>query len=226
MKIFKKIALTFLLLVVCCSPLILTGCFGDDPVEPKIEITTEFKTNYMLGEDLDVTGGILEYTNEKGKSISVAITSQMVTGFNSSSVGTRQVVVTYEDCTALVTYTVSPYDIDTTTFYWAHDELADGTRTYEYLKINEDLDIYMNSELVSSSSGPDASKNNIELYSKLTTLTRSIENNKVVYSGYYLLSGSNSTATVVITVENKNTITVKIESTVEAFQNELTFTKF
>ena len=102
MKKFIKIGLCFAFTLLLSASLLLTGC----KKEAKIELKEEFKVEYYIGEELDVTGGILNYTNEEGKTIPVAITSDMVTGFSSTQVGSRQLIITYEGATLLVDYTV------------------------------------------------------------------------------------------------------------------------
>ena len=72
----------------------------------KIEIYEGFKSEYNLNEQLDVTGGILTYTDETGKEKYVAITEDMVSGFVSTSFGERNMVVEYEGNTILYPYTI------------------------------------------------------------------------------------------------------------------------
>ena len=87
--------------------------------EDKITIHTPFKTQYYVGEQLDVTGGILNYTKD-GKTTQVAITSNMVTGFSSANAGTFNIVIYYQGLSVLVAYTVNEIpalNIDYNKFY-------------------------------------------------------------------------------------------------------------
>ena len=80
--------------------LVLTACLfaacGEDPVSPEIEIKAAFKTEYVIGDELDVSGGILAYTNEDGQTKDVEITEEMISGFTTETAGTRSMVLTYE----------------------------------------------------------------------------------------------------------------------------------
>ena len=63
------------------------------------------KTEYFVGEDLDLTGSVLEllYNNEKIETI--PMTANMVRGFFSGTAGTRELTISYlkETCTAQIT---------------------------------------------------------------------------------------------------------------------------
>lgn len=62
MKNKLKIILASCLMVLCCFSVLLVGC---SKTNAKIEIASQFKTTYYVGEELDVVGGILKYTDEK-----------------------------------------------------------------------------------------------------------------------------------------------------------------
>lgn len=70
-----------------------------------ISINTSFKTEYYMGEKLDLTGGTLNYTKD-GNTKQVNITSDMVNGFTSVSSGTRTLVISYQGFTCTVPYTI------------------------------------------------------------------------------------------------------------------------
>ena len=61
----------------------MTACF-EKPTEPSIEVSVEFKNEYLVGETLDVTGGFLTYTGKDGKETPVQITADMCEGFSST----------------------------------------------------------------------------------------------------------------------------------------------
>ena len=74
-----------------------------------ITMGTTPKTNYLVGETLDVTGGTIIVTKESGNTESLNITPGMVSGFNSTSEQLGQVLtVTHEGKTT--TYTVNITD--------------------------------------------------------------------------------------------------------------------
>ena len=66
-----------------------------------INITsTPYKTSYYVGEELNLDGLTVEATYSDGSTFVVTVTSDMVSGFDSSVAGTQTLTVTYEDCTA------------------------------------------------------------------------------------------------------------------------------
>ena len=115
MKKLGKILLTFLFAIVLATPFALVGC---NDIKEGIEIHTNFNTDYKLGEELDLLNGKITYTDEKGKETILEITSDMVTSFNTSRVGSYEMIITYEGYTITVPYTVSLYDVDVETYYY------------------------------------------------------------------------------------------------------------
>jgi len=53
------------------------------------------KTKYSIGEELDTTGGVIKVTYEDKSTGEINITSSMVTGYKSDTVGTQILTVTY-----------------------------------------------------------------------------------------------------------------------------------
>ena len=87
-----------------------------DKVNMKVKISGEFvlisvssisitsypnKTSYFVGEELDLTGLAVEAYYSDDSTSSVEVTSDMVSGFDSSVVGTQTLTVTYEGCTTI-----------------------------------------------------------------------------------------------------------------------------
>ena len=58
------------------------------------------KLSYKVGETLDVTGGKIEITYEDGSKTTLDITSEMITGFNTTSKGVKTITVAYKNKTA------------------------------------------------------------------------------------------------------------------------------
>lgn len=84
----------------------LTACGPEaTPTPDGISIHTNFDTTYYVGEELDITGGILNYTKD-GKTTQVSITDNMITGFSNETAGTRSMVITYQGETLVVSYVV------------------------------------------------------------------------------------------------------------------------
>ena len=81
---------------------------GEEPAAlSRIVVTTLPKTNYATGEALDVSGGELTLYYNDGTSESVALTADMVSGFDSSEAGTVTLTVAYGDLTAKYYITVT-----------------------------------------------------------------------------------------------------------------------
>jgi len=69
--------------------------------------TKPTKTEYLFeNEKLDVTGGVLVVTYEKGLTREVPMTAEMVTGFNNAALGTNTLTVTYSGFTATFDVTI------------------------------------------------------------------------------------------------------------------------
>jgi len=92
---------------------LLTACGGGNGNTPGentqkdgLSIHTNFDTTYYVGQDLDVTGGILNYTKD-GKTTQIAVTESMISGFTKDKAGNRNMIVTYEGETLLINYTVN-----------------------------------------------------------------------------------------------------------------------
>ena len=75
-----------------------------------IRMKTLPKTEYFVGESLDVTGGELTLWYNDNTFETVALTADMVSGFDSSATGTRTLTVTYEGKTAKYAITVMEQD--------------------------------------------------------------------------------------------------------------------
>lgn len=71
-----------------------------------IEIKDTPKDNYFVGDALDVTGGKITVTYDNGETEDIAITADMVTGFDGATAGTQELTVTYAEQTDTYTVTV------------------------------------------------------------------------------------------------------------------------
>ncbi len=71
------------------------------------EIKSSFKTEYSLNEELDITGGILLVTfGDKETPEEIAITAEMISNFDTSTVGTYYLTITYRGSKITTPYTV------------------------------------------------------------------------------------------------------------------------
>lgn len=74
----------------------------------KLEILAKpVKLSYQLGETLNLTGLKLEAVDNKGGRYALDVKDCMVAGFNGSIEGTQKITVSYQDCKAEFTVTVS-----------------------------------------------------------------------------------------------------------------------
>lgn len=64
------------------------------------------KTIYLIGEELDVSGAVLELKYESGQVLTDVIKTEWCTGFDSKKVGEKSVTVTYPDTSCTATFTV------------------------------------------------------------------------------------------------------------------------
>ena len=142
-KFIKKFGALFLslalILVIVPVATIFAGCGnkseGGEEFEEKLEVKASFKTEYYAGEELDVTGGILEYTNEEGNSTYVIVESSMISAFTTETAGSRQMILSYNDLTILIPYTVKHYDLESSALY--AKQSVDTGLTYLYIEKTE-----------------------------------------------------------------------------------------
>ena len=73
----------------------------------KIELSGTPKTSYTVGEKFDAAGAALTVTYESGKTKKVALTEDMLEGFDTSAAGEKTVNIKYESFEQSLTVTVS-----------------------------------------------------------------------------------------------------------------------
>ena len=102
-----------------------------------IEITTTPKTEYFVGDELDITGGILTITYNDNTTEEVALDAEGVEiiGFDSTAAREIIVTVTYGEATTTFTVTVTVEEATLTSI-----ELTTAPTKAEYL-IGEELDV-------------------------------------------------------------------------------------
>ncbi len=91
----------------------LTVTFKEKPITPpptvqsiKV-ISTDHKTEYKVGDSLDVTNLKIEATMSDGTKSIIPVTSGMVDGFDSSTAGTKTLTITCQDKTTTFTINVT-----------------------------------------------------------------------------------------------------------------------
>ncbi|NCA66684.1 MAG: hypothetical protein EOM87_01320 [Clostridia bacterium] len=90
----KKLTVALLIILIFTIITLFAACSSSSVVGISIYAEPD-KTTYIMGEDLDVTGGKISVNYANGKSDIVKITESMVTGFDTSSIGTRSITITY-----------------------------------------------------------------------------------------------------------------------------------
>lgn len=69
------------------------------------------KTEYLYGEELDVSGGKIEITNEEGEKEIIEITKEMVTGYNPEEIGEQKLTIKYEELEIEYIVNVEDYEV-------------------------------------------------------------------------------------------------------------------
>ena len=119
--------------LVLLSTFLLLGC-NEEPStqEPILSLKTSFQTEYEIGEELNILGGQLLYTDENGKETTVDIEISFVTGFDSATAGEKKLTINYLDKSIEVDYVVYPEFMEINTYYQAVSLLDNS---YNYLKL-------------------------------------------------------------------------------------------
>ena len=95
--------------------------------------TAPTKTNYFIGEPLDVTGGKVTVTRQTGPDEIIDLTANMVTGFDSETAGTKTLTITYQEKTTTFDITVS--EVTLTKIEWKAEP------TKKSYSVGESLDV-------------------------------------------------------------------------------------
>ena len=95
MKKFSKIFLAIALIMISALSFALVGCGEKESVTKGISLYTNFKTEYVVGEELDLINGKIEYTDENGNKILVAITEDMISSFSTTTVMLKLVLLIF-----------------------------------------------------------------------------------------------------------------------------------
>ena len=79
----------------------------EQPELVSIEVkTTPTKLTYQVGEQLDLTGLVVEAVMSNGTKETISITNDMVSGFDSSKTGTNTITISYEGKTVTIDLTI------------------------------------------------------------------------------------------------------------------------
>ena len=129
----KLLAVLGVISLVLLSTFLLVAC-NEEPStqEPILSLKTSFQTEYEIGEELNILGGQLLYTDENGKETTVDIEISFVTGFDSATAGEKKLTINYLDKSIEVDYVVYPEFMEINTYYQAVSLLDNS---YNYLKL-------------------------------------------------------------------------------------------
>ena len=72
-----------------------------------ITVTPPTKTTYIVGQDLDLTGSKITANYSDNSSQTIAVTSDLISGYNKYNAGTQTVTITYSGMTASFSVTVN-----------------------------------------------------------------------------------------------------------------------
>ena len=149
MKRINKVFLSLALVLVLALPM-LAGCslsdlFGgnkDKEVET-IEIVGTIKTQYLVNEEFDNNGAklVVTYTDETTKELSL---TKSMTNFDSSTVGSKTLTITYNNKTTTASYRVDIVKLGVNYTYRYEGYLSNYSLENEhenqnyYLKFNSD----------------------------------------------------------------------------------------
>lgn len=152
MKKLTKI-LSFAIAFVCLS-LCFAGCSfginqGDDKKTAEKELQTidiidslgSIKSKYVINESLNIDGVKLLLTYSDDSQSEIILTYSMISGFNTSSAGSKIMTITYKSQTKTINYVVVEHYFSTTNVYQV--ELSETDPLYEYTKDSENTIKYI-----------------------------------------------------------------------------------
>jgi hypothetical protein len=106
----------FALICVMLTALCVCGVAAEDetpivPIDPPDVVSVllkemPYKTRYLVGEKLDMSGAVLELTYDTGAKGTAPVKTEWCTGFSSTKVGEKTVTVKYPGSSAKTTFKV------------------------------------------------------------------------------------------------------------------------
>jgi hypothetical protein len=134
----KNSIIALLVMVLAFSTLCLVGCLPASSAYIKV---TGLKTEYIVGEQLDTSSATIQYYSSAAAQTytPATLTTDMVSGFSSETVGTFTMTITYNKLSTTVDYVVkkAPGPITTLTEQQATDVLEQAIvnmKTYAEIK--------------------------------------------------------------------------------------------
>lgn len=203
-KLLKFIVLPIMLL--SCA-LMVSGCL--DKPEDKIAIHTPFKTVYYVGEELDVIGGILNYTKD-GKTTQVAITNTMITGFNTLNAGNYNMIITYEGLTVVVPYTINnipELTLNCNIIYKSEYITSPGGYYYVKFLSQNSVGVYGSEEEYTTANPPSMDH---FTYGRAQIVSKELIGGKWVLTAYDTNTTADNRITIIITFDNTTPVEMKL----------------
>lgn len=84
-------------------------CYTDteqDPIAVELKVSGNYKTEYLLGETLNLTGMTLTVVYNDASTENIALADATVTGYDANEVGNQKVTISYQGLTAEIMVTV------------------------------------------------------------------------------------------------------------------------
>lgn len=222
-KTKNKVLIILLAVLIMTMPIMLAGCslFGS-LTSAGIKIHTNFKTEYEVGEALDVSNGKITYTDKSGKETIVAVDASMITSFSTENEGHRDMILTYKGETITIAYNVT---IKNTAahigmLYWNYPaQMSSSGYDYIYFKAQNQI-------CLGSTDSINLTANPAEFFENEThTYTPFIEviNHKTVYK---ISNADGSGLIITITALDNNQLNCKVTDSTNTINYDINFVEY
>lgn len=108
----KSIKIGALALAVASAGFCLVGCTQEDSAIKNIDISGNFQTEYLVGDQLNLQGAKLVLTYKDGEQKTINITSSMIENFDTRTAGDKSLKVAFDGKTIDVDYKVVASDFE------------------------------------------------------------------------------------------------------------------
>lgn len=104
---------------------------------------TGIKSNYRLGESLDLNSAKINVAYQNGSVRTVDIKESDVTGFKTTSIGSFAMTITYQEALIIINYTVTSNEglLDVEIYFIDLGDNIDDCGESTYIKVGDDIDI-------------------------------------------------------------------------------------
>ena len=219
----KKFSISLLCCLILCLGVFAFGGCNNLPSVQNISIaTTPTKTSYLIGEQLDLTGGILKVTYNDGSTTTLPLSVATPNQYNFNSAGEKIITVSFQQKTTTFGVSVSKRDIQLSpsfsipNAYYTGEQLPidlttlntitlgpDSTYTTEY-KLSHQLSDEFYTDTAPTSVGTYTVRIQIQGGSTFNDMT--LDNNKAIITNYNILP---TTLPQLSTLNHANGITLE-----------------